>query len=148
MSSLRLGRILGVFLGAFVLLTAAAAGVLSMTLTRDPVPMHVRWTPGTADSERVALERRFGLTQGEVTEGTTRAYRLQDTSTENIRALVQHPRVEDTADINRVRYRPAFAYDRERRLIFFSVVAGFAGAVAVLFAPGVRRTCGLIRPTT
>ena len=148
MSALRPARILGVLVVAFLVITAAAAGVLSVTLSRRPVPMHVRWKPGTSDAERTALEQRFHLTEGVVSEGTTRTYLLADTSTGNIRAMVQHPSVEDTADINRIRFRPAFAYDRERRLIFFSVLAGGLGAVAVLFTPGVSRAVGLrhVRP--
>ena len=143
MPALQPARILGVLVGAFVVIAAAAAGILSLTLSRDPVPMHVRWKPGTSDAERAALEQRFHLTEGVVSEGTTRAYLLADTSTRNIRAMVQHPSVEDTADINRIRFRPAFANDRDRRLIFFSVVAGGLGAVAVLLTPGVSRAVGL-----
>jgi hypothetical protein len=145
MLALRPARILGVLVAAFVVITAAAAGVLSLTLSSDPVPIHVRWKPGTTDAERAALEQRFHLTEGVVSEGTTRAYLLADTSTDNIRAMVQHPNVEDTADINRIRFRPAFALDRDRRLIFFSVVAGGLGAVAVLLTPGVSRAVGLRR---
>jgi len=126
MSTLRPWRILGVLVGAFVVMTAAAAGVLSLTLSHDPVPVHVRWRPATSDAERAALEERFHLTKGVVTEGTTRAYLLANTSTRNIRAMVQHPSVEDTAGINRIRFRPAFAHDRDRRLILFSVLAGSA----------------------
>jgi hypothetical protein len=132
MATIRIGRIVALFIGAFVVITAAAAGILTFTLSRDPVPIHVRWKPGPTDAERTQLERRFSLTQGEVTEGTTRAYRLADTSTDNIRAMVQHPNVEDTANINRIRFRPAFAIDRQRRLIFFPLLLGGIGAVAVV----------------
>ena len=145
MSTLRPWRILGVLVGAFAVITAAAAGVLSLTLSHDRVPVHVRWKPGTTDAERAALEQRFHLTEGVVTEGTTRAYLLTDTSTGNIRALVQHPSVEDTSRIDRIRFRPAFAHDRDRRLIFFSVVAGGLGGVALLLTPGVARAVGLGR---
>jgi hypothetical protein len=143
MGNIRIGRVIAVFIGAFVLTGAAAALLLSFTLSSDPVPIHIRWKPGTTDSERVELEGRFGLTKGEVTEGTTRAYRLTDTSTDNIRAMVRHPSVEDTANINRIRFRPAFAVDRERRLIFFSVLLGGVGAVALLLAPRTRVMFGL-----
>ncbi len=145
MSSLRPGRLAAVFIGASVLLTAAAAAILSVVLASGPVPMHVRWKPETTDAERVDLERRFQLTNGVVTEGTTYAYHLADTSTANIRTIVEHPRVDDTADINRIRFRPAFKYDRDRRLIFFSLLAGGIGAVAVLLTPRVSRAVGLRR---
>lgn len=116
---------------AFVVATAAAAVVLSMTLSSGPVPLHVRWKAGTTDAERTVREQRYHLTDGRVTEGTTRAYLLADTSTSNIRAMVQDPYVEDTADINRVRFRPRFSNDRQRRLIVFSVAAGVIAAVYV-----------------
>ena len=145
MSSFRPGRALGVLAIAFVVIAAAAAAILSLTLSRDPVPMHVRWAPGTTDAERAALEQQFHLTEGVVTEGRTRAYHLTDTSTDNIRAIIQHPKVEDTSDLNRIRFRPAFKYDRQRRLIFFSVVTGAIGALVVLLMPAVSRSVGLRR---
>jgi hypothetical protein len=148
MFTLRLGRVVGVYLGAFAVLTAAAAAILSITLASGPVPIHVRWKPAVTDAERSALEQRFHLTEGVATEGTTRAYMLTDTSTANIRELVQHPGVDDTADINRVRFRPAFKHDRGRRLVVFSVVTGGIAAVAVLLTPRVSRSAGLRRATT
>ena len=144
MTNLRIGRIAGVFVAAFAISTAIAAAVLAMTLTTDPPPIHVRWKPATSDAERVELERRFGLTQGEFTEGTTYAYLLTDTSTDNIRALVQDPKVDDTANINRIRYRPSFANDRQRRLIFFSVVGGGILSVLVMLSPHTWRKFGLL----
>jgi hypothetical protein len=148
MSTLRLGRVVAVYLIAFIILTGAAAAILWVTLASGPVPMHVRWKPGATDAERIALEQRFHLTEGVVTEGTTRAYLLADTSTTNIRALVEHPSVEDTADINRIRFRPAFKFDRGRRLIFFSLLTGGIAAVAVLLTPRISRSVGLRRVTT
>ena len=142
-SRFRPGLALGVLAGAFIAITVVAAGLLFLILPRGPVPMHVRWAPGTTDAERAALEQRFQLLDGQVTEGRTRAYHLADTSTDNIRAIVQHPQVEDTSDINRLRFRPAFKYDRDRRLIFFSVLAGAIGALIVLLLPGVSRAVGL-----
>jgi hypothetical protein len=143
MKNPRIGRIAGVFAAAFVIATAAAAGVLSLTLSKDPPPLHVRWKPGMSEGERAVLERQFGLTEGEFREGTTYAYRLTNTSTDNIRALVQHPRVDDTADINRIRYRPSFANDRQRRLMFFSVLAGGIISVIVMLTPATWRKFGL-----
>jgi hypothetical protein len=140
-------RALTVVVVAFVAITAAAAFVLSLTLAAGAVPMHIRWTPATTDAERTALEQRFHLTEGVVTEGRTRAYMLADTSTDNIRAMVQSPNVEDTADINRIRFRPAFKYDRTRRLVFFSILAGGIGAVIVLLTPRVSRSVGLRHPS-
>ena len=134
MATLRIGRLVTAFVGAFIVIGAAAAVVLWFALSRDPVPIHVRWKPGTSDAARIDAERRFSLIQGEVTEGTTWAYRLADMSTDNIRALVEDPSVDDTANINRIRFRPAFAIDRQRRLIFFSLLVAGLGAIAVVIA--------------
>jgi hypothetical protein len=143
MTRLRIGRIAGVFLAAFAIGTVAAAGVLSMTLSSEPPPIHVRWKAGLSDAQRTELERRFGLARGEFREGTTYAYNLLDTSTDNIRALVQDPRVDDTSDVNRLRFRPAFANDRQRRLIFFSVIGGGIVALIVMLRPHTWRKFGL-----
>jgi hypothetical protein len=144
MSTLRIGRIAGVFVAAFVVCTAAAAAVLSLTLSTAPPPIHVRWKPATSEAERAELERGFGLTNGEFTEGTTYAYLLTDTSTANIRALVQHPQVDDTANVNRIRFRPSFANDRQRRVIFFSVVGGGILSVLVMLSPHTWRRFKLL----
>jgi hypothetical protein len=98
--------------GAFV---AAAALVALVTLWPDhpSVPrteaVHVRWTAGLPDTRRVALERQFGLTNGERTANFSDqvnvwGYRLTDLSQENVRALVTHPDVVDTNDIDRSTY--------------------------------------------
>jgi hypothetical protein len=144
MSTRRTGRIAGVFIAAFAIGTLAAAAVLSLTLSTEPVPIHVRWKPGVTDAERTDLERQFGLTQGEFREGTTYAYGLANTSTDNIRALVQHPRVDDTAEINRIRYRPRFSNDRQRRLIAFSLLGGGIISLIVMATPGTWRKFGLL----
>lgn len=144
MSTLRTGRIAGVVVAAFAIATAAAAGVLSLTLSSEPVPIHVRWKQGMSDVERTDLERQFGLTAGEFREGTTYAYRLANTSTDNIRALVQHPRVDDTAELNRVRYRPRFSNDRQRRLMVFSVVGGAIISLVVIATPATWKKFGLM----
>jgi hypothetical protein len=41
--------------------------------------------------------------------------------------------VDDTAHINRIRFRPEFEQDRERRAIFYGVLGGGLGAGAVLY---------------
>jgi hypothetical protein len=144
MSTLRIGRIAGVFIAALAIGTLAAAGVLSLALSTDPVPIHVRWKPDVSDAERTDLERQFGLTQGEFREGTTYAYGLANTSTDNIRALVQNPRVDDTAEINRIRFRPRFSNDRQRRLIAFSVVGGGIIGLIVMATPATWKRFGLL----
>ena len=127
-SALAVRAVIGFVAGA-----AVVAVVLWFALPGGPVPIHVRWTSNTTDAQRAALEQRFHLTNGEVTEGTTRAYQLADTSTDNIRSLVQNPNVDDTADLNRLKFRPRFSNDRARQIPFFSVLGGLAGAAFALF---------------
>jgi hypothetical protein len=75
----------------------------------------VRWTSGLPEAERVALERQFSLTAAEPNSNYSQDvnvwnYDLIDVSAGNIKALVNHPRVVDTNDIDRsnftVRARP------------------------------------------
>lgn len=91
----------------------------------------MRWRASVTDAQRSALERRFRLSDGHQTEGTTWAYTLADASTANIRAIVQHESVDDTAHVNRRRFRPAFEYDRTRRIVVFAAAIGAAGAALV-----------------
>lgn len=66
--------------------------------------VHVRWQPTVVEAERRALERRFSLReQGH--EGRSYGYDLLDASTGNLRALVTHPAVDDTSDIDRTSFR-------------------------------------------
>lgn len=133
MASLRPGALLLRAIAGFVAVAIAAAIVLSIMMPNGPVPVHVRWTRATTDAERASLEQRYQLTRGEVTEGTTRAYRLADTSSANIRALVQDPHVEDTTNLNRVRFRPGFWVDRQRRMIAYTLLAGVIGAIGAVY---------------
>src|SRR6185295_17870547 len=67
-----------------------------------PAPrIHVRWTSGLDDVERVALERKFHLADGEFLEQRTWAYRLTDHGRANVAALVEERHVEDTYGIDR-----------------------------------------------
>ena len=134
-------RLVGRFAARTLAIGALAAMVLA-TIPAPQVPINVRWRAGVTDEHRIALERQFHLTEGRVTEATTRAYLLTDTSTDNIRALVQHASVDDTANLNRVRFRPPFAYDRARTIPAYALIAGLAGAVLWLAAP---RAAALLR---
>ena len=103
------------------------------------VRIRVRWKPGVTDARRAELERRFHLTEAEHTEGTTWAYHLVDSSTANIAAMVQHPDVDDTAHVNRIRYRPEFGMDRERQIPVYSVGAAIIASLAWFVWVFVRR---------
>ena len=78
--------------------------------------IHVRWQPSIDESARHTLERQFRLDSLERLDDLTWRYDLIDTSTENIRALVGHPAVADTHEIDRPTYTIApFALRTNRR---------------------------------
>lgn len=135
-------RALALLVVGFVVTGALAAWLLSTAITPQPVPIHIRWKTDVGDTERASLEQQFHVVDGHRTEGTTFVYLLTDPSTASIRTIVQHPRVDDTAHINRIRFRPEFGYDRTRRIIFYSVLAGGAGALVFLLQ-GARRKLGI-----
>ena len=137
-------RALGGLAAAFVVVTALTWGILSLIWPDSPVYIHVRWKPEVTDSRRVELERRFHLTDGQRTEGTTWKYRLDDASTANIRAIVQNDRVDDTDHVNRTRYRPELAQDRTLQLLLYSLTIGSIGSV-LLFVLAARSQAGSFR---
>jgi hypothetical protein len=66
----------------------------------------VRWTPEVDETERRAAEVRHGLVEGrlrDAAEDRTWSYRISDSSTARLRALLQDPVVEDTGGIDRAR---------------------------------------------
>ena len=67
--------------------------------------VNVRWAEGATDTARRDQEVRFGLTAGARAEGRTWSYILTDHESANVRALVLNPMVEDTAGIDRGRFR-------------------------------------------
>ena len=101
-----------------VLLTVAS--LIMLFPEREAVPLvsnvSVRWLEGLPEAQRLALERQFSLTAGEPNSNYSETvnvwnYAIADTSPENIKALVNHPQVVDTNDIDRNRFsvprRPA-----------------------------------------
>ena len=66
-----------------------------------PPRINVRWLDGLDADHRGGLEARFGLDARNEGESSTWSYALADASRENITALVQHPDVEDTHNIDR-----------------------------------------------
>lgn len=134
-----LRRLLATGAAVFAVATLAAWLTLSAVWPRHPVTVRIRWTPATTDNQRADAERRFHLTSGRLDEGTTWEYRLTDPSTSNIRALVLHGAVDDTAHLNRLRYRPEFAQDRSRQLPAAAVATGAFGAIAFVLVTRRRR---------
>ena len=85
-------------------------GLAALRPQRDPAPrvaeVSVRWSTDLADDRRQLLEQQFTLTSGEPNSNRSAAvnvwnYALQNASQENVRALVSHPAVVDTAGIDR-----------------------------------------------
>ena len=66
-----------------------------------PPKINVRWVDGLEAERRRGLEARFGLDAGNEGESSTWSYALADASRENISALVRHPDVADTHNIDR-----------------------------------------------
>jgi hypothetical protein len=130
---LGLARAAGILAASFVVIGLLSAGLLLWLEPPHPVRLHVRWTADVDDGRRAELERRLQLQRAQHSEGTTFHYDLDPPTTDAIRAIVQHPNVEDTAHINRIRFRPEFEQDRQRRSIFYGVLGGGVGAMAVLF---------------
>jgi hypothetical protein len=116
------------------------ASLLLMLQPVQPVPINVRWKGDVDAARRASLARHLHLAEGRPTEGTTWAYLLTDPSTASIRAIVQHPSVDDTAHVNRVSFRPDFAHDQERRAILHGALIGGGGAVVALMWMAHRRS--------
>jgi hypothetical protein len=129
---MRAGRLLATATVAFAVAGGLAWVMVPRVLPDAPVDIHVRWKPDVTDAQRLELERRFRLGAGDFREGTTWSYQLGDTTTPNIRALIQDARVDDTAHLNRIRYRPEFAQDRERQRPAYAVGIGGIGSILAL----------------
>lgn len=92
-------------LGASACLLALFFAALHFYVDVGEQRVNVRWAPSVTDDTRLMLERRFGLREGEPREEPTWSYRLTNRSRTNIAALVNHPLVEDTHDIDRSAFR-------------------------------------------
>jgi hypothetical protein len=76
------------------------------SLEPPAVPVYVRWAQSVDDVSRQALESKYGLRNGArdgAAEDRTWFYRAEDISDENLRALVQDSRVDDTHGIDRAK---------------------------------------------
>jgi len=131
----RLGLVRGALLlvVSFLVLAAAARSILLYFEPPHPIRVHVRWTGDVDEVRRASLEQQLSLTLGEYREGSTWLYVLPSPTTEAIQALVQHPNVEDTQHVDRVRFRPSFNEDAPRRALYYGAVAGGFGSLIVLF---------------
>ena len=108
--------------------------------------MNVRWASQVSDTERTELERRFSLSHGELREGTTRHYELFDSSRSNIAAIVEHPAIADTSNIDRDAKRLKPESDQTNRRRLWTIVLALAGTALWELLPLVARA--LARPVT
>lgn len=113
-----------------VLTAIAWLALYSVVPGPPPAPVNVRWQANLAEGERIRLERELSLERGKLREGTTWAYGLRDSSRSNIRALVEHPEVEDTHGIDRSRFRvtEAEGRDHQRSTLLLALALGLAWA--------------------
>ena len=91
------------FAGAAALLAAYVFWLHLGELPRHRV--NVRWAPAASDADRHAFEQRTGLVAAQATDARTWSYQLRDQSPGNIRRIVESPLVEDTAQLDRARFR-------------------------------------------
>jgi hypothetical protein len=68
---------------------------------RPPAEVKVRWAASVTEDVRKQREQKYRLTTAEHHEGTTWSYLLEDTSIENITALVSDTDAEDTDGLTR-----------------------------------------------
>ena len=93
---------------ALALWAAAAAlyGTRVFAFGERPAYVHIRWAPAVDDAARGQEERKYRLLQPEFREGRTWGYALTDVSRANVTARVNDPAVEDTPNLNRIKFRP------------------------------------------
>lgn len=86
-------------------MAGAAFGTLRLTYGQRPADVNIRWAPSVSAASREQVERAYGLTRGEQLAERTWGYHLTDTSTDNIRRIVEDPVIEDTHQIHRTAFR-------------------------------------------
>ena len=126
-------------------LMAAVLPIAARAVAGPPgAVVHVRWQPSIDAAARHALETRFRLADGRRLADDTWRYDLVDTSGANIRALVGHPSIADTHDIDRSRATATPTAERTRRrqhlrqgealVLAADVLASALAALAALLA--------------
>ncbi len=142
----KLGLLKGVaiLLVTFVTSSAVAYALLYWRQPLASITLHVRWAPDVDGNQRAQLEQQLHLDFGEAKGGTTWVYTLSNPTREAIRAIVRHPSVEDTADVDRQRFRPEPSQDSARSALIHSATFGGVATIALLgvfawFSPAGRQ---------
>ena len=118
-----------------------ATGLDRSIRPHSPPQVNVRWVAGLDADRRRALEERFGLHPQHEVASTTWRYALADRSRANVTAIVRHPQVEDTHDIDRDKMtltagRPRYqAPNLERVPRLYGVAFSFVGVPADTLRP-------------
>ena len=79
----------------------AVTGLIRVSAPPLAPRVHVRWTDGLSDAQRLQFERSLALVNGQHQGSGTWQYDLVDVAPSGVRALVDHPAVEDTHHIDR-----------------------------------------------
>ena len=91
---------------AFAVPFSLSLAVLIATYEAPPVPrINVRWSESVLPSQREVLEVAYQLVEPESRGERTWSYAILNSSTDNLRRLVQDPSVEDTHGIERTTFR-------------------------------------------
>jgi hypothetical protein len=98
-----LARRWGVLAAASAWVLMVFLGLLQYFVSHQRVV--VRWQPSITTVERIRLEQRFALIDGEGASDGAWNYRLRDRSNANLRALVEHRFIAGTGHIDRARWR-------------------------------------------
>jgi arylsulfatase A-like enzyme len=127
------------FVSSFV--TALLLSVAFLYATYEPPPLprvNVRWSEQVTQPQREALEATYHLAEPENTGPLTWQYEILDTSTGNIRRLVQDPVAEDTHMIDRAAFRLVYPTPLS---VFFRFLAwsSLFGVIVALGGAPLRR---------
>lgn len=133
-------------------------GILWVTTNRTVPLVKVRWVSGVADDTRASSERDLSLVWRAPDESRTASYLLLDSTAENIRRIVQHPLVEDTAFIDRTAYALSnpptertwagerFTTPWPWALLYVSVFGLFVCSISLLYRPRDQRRYHILQP--
>ena len=136
---------------AIALLATCSAWLITLTVFwfttgQLALTIHVRWVPDTTNGQRGRAETELSLVLHETREPSTASYFLLNTEPPNLKRIVLHPFVEDTAFIDRgsfaLEHPPQnhmwigdqFVILQSRSLLYLSIL-GWVVSLAALTVP-------------